>query len=128
MTNSDGTNNGCGGDGGGLSCTYGYADGSPYAAPGTQNSGYAKGYGGNGTFADAGGGGGGFWGGYGAGNNNNGGGGGGSGYVSGMSGCASATGGYYCKSASMQTGTWYGNGYAEVVLQKITSDPNSSPY
>ncbi len=128
LTNSDGTNNGCGGDGGGLSGTYGYADGSPYAAPGTQNSGYAKGYGGNGTFADAGGGGGGFWGGYGAGNNNNGGGGGGSGYVSGMSGCASATGGYYCKNASMQTGTWYGNGYAEVVLQKITSDPNSSPY
>ena len=125
QTNSDGSNNGCGGDGGGISGTWGLQDGSANFAPGTQTSGYAKGQGGPGTADDGGGGGGGFYGGYGS-NHINGGGGGGSGYVSGMAGCAAATGGYYCKNASMQTGTWYGHGYAEVLLYRQTDDPNSN--
>ena len=125
QTNSDGSNNGCGGDGGGISGTWGLQDGSANFAPGTHTSGYAKGQGGPGTADDGGGGGGGFYGGYGS-NHINGGGGGGSGYVSGMAGCAAATGGYYCKNASMQTGTWYGHGYAEVLLYRQTDDPNSN--
>lgn len=67
-----------------------------------------------GTDEDSGGGGGGYYGGYGS-DHNNGGGGGGSGFISGMSGCATVSG-YAFRNASMQTGVRDGNGYATIIL------------
>ena len=91
------------------------APGSGSAGGGAgQTYGASLGNGQAGRKEDSGGGGGGYYGGYGA-NHKNGGGGGGSGFVSGMSGCATVSG-YAFQAASMQTGVRNGNGYATIIL------------
>ena len=110
---------GSGGHGGGLtgiSGTVGDRDGDwdSAGAGAGQTYGASLGNGGVGTDEDSGGGGGGYYGGYGS-DHNNGGGGGGSGFISGMSGCATVSG-YAFRNASMQTGKNNGNGYATIIL------------
>ena len=110
---------GSGGHGGGLtgiSGTVGDRDGEwdSAGAGAGQTYGASFGNGGVGTDEDSGGGGGGYYGGYGS-DHNNGGGGGGSGFISGMSGCATVSG-YAFRNASMQTGKNNGNGYATIIL------------
>lgn len=115
------------GNGGGVTGTAGYLSGGGGAA-GTQNFGYAVGYGGPGTYIDAGGGGGGYWGGRGA-TSNDAGGGGGSGYVAGFGGCASYYSGLNASNGALITGgsgmpNWnggnmsgvWGHGYVRVTL------------
>lgn len=111
-----GGSGGHGGDLTGISGTVGDRDGDwdSAGAGAGQTYGASLGNGGVGTDEDSGGGGGGYYGGYGS-DHNNGGGGGGSGFISGMSGCATVSG-YAFRNASMQTGVRDGNGYATIIL------------
>ena len=129
-----GTNDGTGGDGGGLTGGYGLANGIPSIGGGTQNgtansAGYECGSFGKGgeaaITADGGGGGGGYYGGNGS-DHNNSGGGGGSSFISGHPGCnaVNASGihtgqpdhysGLVFTDTVMESGVRLGNGFAKI--------------